>query len=465
MHVSYTVKATDQLSSDLDGSKQVKIGNEIHSLDVVPAAESQIVADAKDALLGAVDLKTLVNDLGHAGAFVRIAYNGVMAAGPRYTELQIEIQQLGFDITKLCDESALMVSKFKIASSTVLNKLEATYGYLLLNKENVAIEMLSSVSKLAGDMEKTAVALHENIERQEEKVGNTLIKTQKAHGDLAVRIKEKKKDHQQLQIQLQHQQKLLDDAQRLEREAEAQRQQIEANENDAISSINHTGPLKSLVNALFRYEVFDEETREVGLWKEKRIQALEKENELRKQRHEAMEGLTSFAVMIQGCKSEQEMAEAAVDALHKTVDVLQELIAAVMRAATFWRQMQEHCRSLADDEMLKNVKMIQDGNTKEERKIMWTSELFKKQAVCFYAGWVALNSLCSEYVEHIKLTQRDLYRYIVENPTYEESRKNVGELAKKFLADLEEEQKAIAEKEFEAQKQIEALMNKVKDML
>lgn len=58
-----------------------------------------------------------------------------MAAGPRYTELQIEIQQLGFDITKLCDESALTVSKFKRASSTVLNELEATYGYLLLSKK------------------------------------------------------------------------------------------------------------------------------------------------------------------------------------------------------------------------------------------------------------------------------------------------------------------------------------------
>ena len=70
---------------------------------------------------------------------------------------------------------------------------------------------------------------------------------------------------------------------------------------------------------------------------------------------------------------------------------------------------------------------------------------------------VALNCLCSEYVEHIKLTQKDLYKYIVENPTYEESRRNVGELAKIFLANLKKDQEAIAEKEFEAQKKIKAL--------
>ena len=88
---------------------------------------------------------------------------------------------------------------------------------------------------------------------------------------------------------------------------------------------------------------------------------------------------------------------------------------------------------------------------------VWTSKPFKMQAVRFYAGWVALNSVCTEYVEHIKRTQKDLYKYIVENPTYEQSRKNVHELAKIFLADLKKDQEAIAEKEFEAQKEIEAL--------
>ena len=441
----------------MDGSKEVVISGETYSLDVVPAAESKVVAEEKEKMLGAVDLKILVDDLGHAGAFIRIAYNGVMAAGPRYTELQIEIQQLGFGITKLCDESALTVSKFKTASATVLTDLEATYGYLLLNLEDVAIETLSSVSKLAEDMEKAALALHKKFEEQEEKVKITLKKTQKVRGEAAVRIEEKEKEHQQLQIQLQHQQKLLEDAQRLEREAEAQRQQIEAKENEAISGIKHIGPLKSMVNAIFRYEVFDEGTRKVGLWKEKRIQALENENKLRKQRYEAMEKMTSFAVMIQNCKSEQEMAKVAEDALHKTVGALQELIAIVMRAATFWRQMQEHCKSLADDKVKTTVKSIKDSVAKEERMKIWTSGIFKKPAVRFYAGWVALNSVCTEYVEHIKRTQKDLYEYIVENPTYEQSRRNVGELAKIFLADLKKDQEAIAEKEFEAQKEIEAL--------
>ena len=435
---------------------EVVISGEKYSLDVVPAADSKVVAAEKKKLLGTIDLDTLVTDLGCIGAFLRMAYNGVMAAGPHYTELQIEIQDLEIDVTKLCDQSALTISRFQTASETVLTDLEATYGYLLLNREKLAIETLSSVSKLAGDMEKAALELHDKFEKEEAKVTTTLKKTQRARGEAEVRIEEKEKDKQQLQIQLQHQQKLLDDAQRLEREAEAQRQQIEAKEDEAISGIKHIGVVKSLVNAIFRYEVFDEGTKKLDRWKEKRIQALENERKLRKQRYEAMERMTSFAIMIQNCQSEQELAKVAEDALHKTVGELQQLRAVIMQAALFWKQMHEHCKSLAEERVKSMITAI-ESTEKEDRIKTWTSKPFKQQAIRFYAGWVALSTVCSEYAEHIKRTQKELYKYIMENPTYEEARRNIHELAKNFLADLKKDQEAITEKEFEAQRKIEAL--------
>ena len=345
---------TDQKSCDMDGSKEVEVNGETYSLDVVPAAESKVVAKKKIFLLGAVDLRSLVDDLDHARAFICTAYNGMKAAGPRYTQLQIEIQQLEFDIIGLCNESVLTIYKFKTTSAAILSDLVATYRFLLLNKEDMAMATLSSLSTLAGDMKKVALALHKKVEKLEVKVKNTLKNTQKAWGEAAIRIEEKKKEHQQLQIQLQHQQQLLDDTQRLEREAEAQRQRIEAKVIEAIKCI------KRIINV-------------------------------------------------------------------------------VMQALMFWRQMQEFCRSLADDGMYIKaswVKMISDSHTKEECMKIWTSNPFKCKTIHSYAGWVALNSLCSDYVEHIKRTQKDLYEYMVENPTYEESHKNVHELAKRFLTDL-----------------------------
>ena len=143
---------------------EIEIEGESYALDKIPSDSSGVVRAEKEKLLGVIDLKALVSDLGRVGGFIRIAYNGVGAAGYEHTKEQIEIQQLaGYDITKLCDKSALTVAKFKKASSSILTDLKCTYGYLLDNLEEMALETLSSVSKLAREMEKAALELHDDF--------------------------------------------------------------------------------------------------------------------------------------------------------------------------------------------------------------------------------------------------------------------------------------------------------------
>ena len=446
---------------DLD----VEIEGEKYRLNTLPADTSSVVLAEKEKLLGAVDLKTLVNDLGRVGAFIRIAYNGVGAAGPKFTEQQIEIRRLGYDVTRLCDKSALTVAKFKKASSTVLTDLQATYEYLLDNLEELAVETLSAVSKLAGEMEKAALELHEDFEQQAEKVEYTLEGTQKVQSKEALRIKELQKQRQQFELAKQEQVKLMEDAHRLEREAEAGRRRIEEKEDEAISGIGSNSPLKLLVNACTSMigigKVFDENESEkkAAHWKERRVEALQVENKFRQQRYEALGKMTEFAMKIKECKTEENMAEVAVEALHYSIGALKELSAVMMQAAQFWKQMQDHCRSLADSEMQKQMEKAMKLYTDEKRRKVWTSNGFKIKAIQFYAGWVALHSVCSVYIEQIKKTQRDLYEYLKENPTWEESRKNVKSLAETFLSDLKQDQKAIADKKFQAQEEIKTLTN------
>ena len=446
--------ATPNLTVEIDG--------ESYSLTVVPAESSAVVLAEKDKLLGAVDLKTLVEDLGRVGGFIRVAYNGIGAAGPRFTELQIEIQRLGYDVTKLCDKSALTVSKFKKASSIIITDLQATYEYLLDNLEEMALETLTAVSKVAGEMEKAAMELHEDFKAQERKVEDALEGTQRAKGEEARRIIELKKEREQLEENRKAEEVLLKDAAKLEREAEAQRHHLEEKEDEAIRDIASLGPLKSVANAFTRSvgigDVFDDKAAEkqASHWRDKRIEALEKENECRQQRHSALSRMTEFATKIKNCTTEENMADAAADSLHEAIGVLKELSAVMMQAAQFWKQMQDHCRSLAESEMQRQVEKAMKY-PEEKRLKVWTSNGFKRKAVQFYAGWVALHGVCAVYVEQIKHTQQDLYRYIKENPTYEQSRQNVKTLAEEFLSDLQRGQEAIAEKEFQAQEEIKAL--------
>ena len=89
----------------------VKIDAEEFSIIERPSSATTLVAKQRDHVLGSINLPVLVEDLVRVGNFVRIAYNGVVGS----TELQIQIREIGYDVTKLCNWSATTVSKFKHA--------------------------------------------------------------------------------------------------------------------------------------------------------------------------------------------------------------------------------------------------------------------------------------------------------------------------------------------------------------
>ena len=451
--------------ADSDKPKpEVEIDGECYALDKIPPENSGVVKAEKEKLLGAIDLKALVSDLGRVGGFIRIAYNAVGAAGYQLTKEQIEIQRLGYDITKLCDKSALTVAKFKKASSSILTDLQCTYGYLLDNLEEMAIDTLSSVSKLAGEMEKAALELHHDFVAEEKKVVAALENTQDAKKIQASKVEEEKKRRIELEEAIKHEEELVKEHQEKEREAEARRRDLEQQEDKAISEIGAPS-IKSLINGLtttfLRIKIFDEDDSEkAARFRQNRLDALEAEKAIREKRQEALANMSSFTAKLRQCANDQEMAECAVEALHKAIGALKHLSAVMMQAALFWKHMQDHCRSLAESEMQSHVEKAM--KLSEERRLkVWTSTSFKRKAIQFYSGWVALNSVCGVYMKQIKETQHDLYKYITENPTYEESKKALPGLAEKFLADLERDQKAIEEKDFKAEEEIKALTQAV----
>ena len=210
---------------------------------------------------------------------------------------------------------------------------------------------------------------------------------------------------------------------------------------------------------VFGRKVFDNtegQERKAAETRKIRREALEVEQAIREKRHEALSRMSEFAAKIKQCGTEENMAECAVSALHEAIGALKHLSAVMMQAALFWKQMQDHCRSLAESEMQTQVETAMTLSVEERLKV-WTSNGFKIKAIEFYAGWVALNGVCKIYIEHIKATQQDLYRYISENPTYEESRKLLPELAETFLADLKRDQDALRDKDLKAQEEIRAL--------
>ena len=119
--------------------------------------------------LNVINIQALVHHLDRVHGFIQNADIAVRAAGYQFTKEQIEIQQLGYDITKLCDKSLQTVAKFMEVSSNIINDLQYIYGYFLDDMEGMAIDKVFSVSKRAGEIVNTALDLHHNFMTQEKR--------------------------------------------------------------------------------------------------------------------------------------------------------------------------------------------------------------------------------------------------------------------------------------------------------
>ncbi|KAJ7323400.1 hypothetical protein OS493_031875 [Desmophyllum pertusum] len=210
----------------------VVIDGETFDLVSIPNARSKMVQNAKNSLLGSLDLASLVDDLGKLGNFIRVAYNGV--AGN--TEIQIKVQTVGYKITNLADKSAVTVHNFKRASQNVLQELQGTYQFLLDGMEEMALETLSLLTEVASDMAKAAEELRDDFEKATTDVIDALEDTQRAKGTQEDKKKTLEKERREFEIKKQQAQELQKSALEAEENAKALYSEASAKEDKAMDA-------------------------------------------------------------------------------------------------------------------------------------------------------------------------------------------------------------------------------------
>ena len=140
--------------------------------------------------------------------------------------------------------------------------------------------------------------------------------------------------------------------------------------------------MPSQQNALgVKYLIYtDDAETKAAKFRQNRLDALEIEKAIREKRQEALANMSAFTAKLKQCSNDEEMAECAVNALHEAIGALKHLSAVMMQAAVFWKQMQDHCCTLADSEMKLHVeKAIK--YPEEKRLKVWTSKSFKRKAI------------------------------------------------------------------------------------
>lgn len=303
--------------------------NENFALDKIPDASCDLVSQITDDLLGSIDLQGLITNLAHIGKFIRFAYNGVVG----HTELQIQIQTIGCNLTNIADKFEQTIYRFKITSKEALQSLQVAYEYLLIGFEEMAMESLCGLAEKGGDIEKVSQELHVEIEAARKDICSALENTRKAV--------------------------------------------------------------------------------------EKQVSRGEQEEAIMQENPEQM----------RNHKDKDDLAVISLDAMKSSIDALESLSANLRNARLFWENIKIHCKDLASEDMKKRVENVMKLE-KAKRFEIWSSPTFKNIAIPYYLQWVALEDVCTTYLAKIKETRQDLYSYMRENPTREESYLKVREFEK-----------------------------------
>lgn len=303
-------------------------------------------------------------------------------------------------------------------------------------------------------------------EEQEKNVEATLETTERKKSEESIYKVELGKEREILNCKKQAQEELAKRYDQLAREAMEERKKYEEKEDRAIRRSTKSSGLLGIFTEGITTSYFPSignafsQSRErlvqrAGMYREKVKQKLEIELEMLKTHHEALAKLTDFAFKIQNVGKEEEMADVVIEALHETSGALRHLSVIMMEASNFWACIRDHCKRL-DDHLLNSL--VEKYTLKDEgtKKKFWRSPQFKADAVEYRAKWVALHDICNQCSQQLEIVRCDLYKYIEDCPTYEESRERLSHLATQFSKSLEDAKKL---NDIEEQKKSKELKN------
>lgn len=434
------------------------------ALVLFPQAESQLVQIAKKEIFQngteLLDFESLTNGLGTLGKIMRVAYNGV--AGD--VEMQIKVQSIGYTIAELTSKSATTLCQFKNASKRVLEAMKSTYNYLMDGLEENAVVTLSMIMKKAEEMAGAAGELSKEFEEAKKNLIDIKNELHRAEGRQNTKletyeneIKQSQYRKEQLDELVQSTCKAFDQACKLysdarERENEAQRKhdsKLNALGNTFIDFLGAV-PIAIFSCITLKFEQAAQKLLKIGDksgYKEAINRANEEKmrhlNLMEKEKQEKQRVLSeciNLTQKLQDCTDKSKIMEAAIDALHSSVGALGILAGIMRRASEFWKFMHQHCKDLMEKQgEIKELVRANMDKASQERLKVWKNPTFKVNAEKCYSEWLALNVACGENMVKIRETLEDLSNYLVENPTPEESMRNIRRLAAELNVDLKKQ--------------------------
>jgi chemotaxis protein histidine kinase CheA len=161
-----------------------------------------------------------------------------------------------------------------------------------------------------------------------------------------------------------------------------------------------------------------------------RMNLIQQKIDLEKLRRTSVSQVAKLTARLKSTEEETQVEESAQTALEIATWALDNIYASLLNAKFFWDNMRTFCEKLAKPKVLEQIKDETDfnGDDPEERIRAYKSKSFVTVAVGYLARWVALASVCEDYVAASAVARKSVLGHIRQSPNAEEARKLIGPL-------------------------------------
>ena len=191
-------------------------------------------------------------------------------------------------------------------------------------------------------------------------------------------------------------------------------------------------------------EILNIQKQEWEKWLKNEREFETKAEEMKKKKEIHDIKMAEAALRIQKAVNQKKIQGSAKECLDEAITALRSIEDTMSAAYNFWNEMKSFCEG-ADESLIQQLECISLNDDADKRRLIWSSDTFKQQALGFYAEWAALEEVCSEASKAIKYVKVDVHRYVRENPSDSEAKVLVEKLSEEFVKKVP----AITDKETE----------------
>jgi ABC-type multidrug transport system fused ATPase/permease subunit len=431
------IKILQTLPSERSIKLNIEGREETYSLKTKPALTSELVLASEKDILQNLSISLLVSNLTNSADLMFLAYNAL--AG---TKSQSKMSGLQKSLLDTSGDCVATIEGFVDQSQEVIESVIKIYKWLFDGKENLAVIELRFCGEIAGQMSNVAQGLSNAFKQLDDK----------SQAVLEAAIKEETLEYQkreQMQKKLNdlkgEQKKAIGNQQELERQYEAaQRDYVQAEERLRSETNRYNScPARtaSAFSSFFQGKPLSTNSLEAA--KEYVQLAYQYKENIAAQHRKSLEDIAVFALQIKNLQINSGNASSAIDILHYAVKSLSQIVVSLNQIAMFWSSIERYCKRLQISELLNYFNDLQEFAKAERIEYYQSDQDFILAVVMNLSNWVALNSVCQQYLQAAEQTYNQVSRNILASPSIQTALQQAPLLAQKLLTSVEKERKIL----------------------